>query len=77
MSQNKAISQTPIDLTPEDEAKPNNVSGMGPAEAGASERADGAPQNQGQGAAAWRGQQVRAAKAPGRRYCQAAHSGQR
>ena len=51
MSQNKAISQTPIDLTPEDEAKPHNASGMGPAEAGAGERAEGA---QGQGSAAGR-----------------------
>ena len=35
MSQKQAISQTPIDLTPEDEAKPHNVSGKAPAEAGA------------------------------------------
>jgi hypothetical protein len=48
MSQNKAISQTPIDLTPEDEAKPNNVSSIGGAEAGAGGRAEGAQQNQGQ-----------------------------
>ncbi|MGO9484934.1 MAG: hypothetical protein ACLPX9_10180 [Rhodomicrobium sp.] len=52
MSQKQAISQTPIDLTPEDEAKPRNLSGKAPAEAGA--RADGAQQNPGQGAPAGR-----------------------
>ena len=34
MSQKQAISQTPIDLTPEDEAKPQNASGKAPAEIG-------------------------------------------
>ena len=54
MSQKQAISQTPIDLTPEDEAKPHNLSGKAQTEAGAGTRAEGAQQNPGQGAAAGR-----------------------
>ena len=54
MSQKQAISQTPIDLTPEDEAKPQNASAKAPAEAGAGPRPDGAQQNPGQGTPAGR-----------------------
>ena len=54
MSQKQAISQTPIDLTPEDEAKPQNASGKAPAESAAGPRPDGAQQNPGQGTPAGR-----------------------
>ena len=49
MSQKQAISQTPIDLTPEDEAKPQDISGIAPAETGTGPRAEGAQPNPGQG----------------------------
>ena len=40
MSQKQAISQTPIDLKPEDEAKPQQRSGQAPAEPGAGSAAE-------------------------------------
>jgi len=44
MSQKQAISQTPIDLTPEDEAKPQNAGGKPAVEAGAGASAQGSQQ---------------------------------
>jgi len=52
MSQKQAITQTPIDLKPEDEAKPH--SGKVPAEPGAATRADAGPQKPGHDAQAAR-----------------------
>ncbi len=57
MSQKQAISQTPIDLTPDDVAKPRDVSGHNPAEAGTGARAEGAQPNPGQGNPAGRAPQ--------------------
>lgn len=54
MSQKQAISQTPIDLTPEDEAKPQNPSGKVSGEAAHSVRPEGAPQKPGQDASSGR-----------------------
>ncbi len=65
MSQKQAISQTPIDLTPEDEAQPQNVSGKAPAESGAGPRADGVQPDPGQGTPAGRAPSRRVQDAPG------------